>query len=95
MQVIARIGKLTALNGSTISASERKDCELQYLRAVAGMCSHPCSATCEESRDMVSVPGGILQVSSIPRAVQLVQKHPTCSSRDWQSSSRGLRLKCC
>ena len=82
MQVIARIGKLTALNGSTISASERKDCELQYLRAVAGKCSHPCSATCEEFRDAASAPQGIVQVSSNHRAVQLVQKHPTCSSHD-------------
>lgn len=36
MQVIARIGKLKVLNGSTISAVERKECEVQYLRELAG-----------------------------------------------------------
>ena len=36
MQVIARIGKLKVLNGSIISAVERKECEVQYLRESAG-----------------------------------------------------------
>ena len=36
LQVIARVAGLTRLNGSSISQSERKDAELQYLRQLTG-----------------------------------------------------------
>jgi len=36
LQVVARIGKLRVLNGSSISLNERKEAELQYLREIAG-----------------------------------------------------------
>ena len=36
LQIVARVGKLKVLNGSDISANERKECEVQYLREVIG-----------------------------------------------------------
>lgn len=36
LQVIARVGALSRLNGSSISRPERKDAELQYLRTLTG-----------------------------------------------------------
>ena len=36
MQVIARIGRLQVLNGSSISGTERKEAEVQFLREGAG-----------------------------------------------------------
>ncbi len=36
MQVIGRIGLLEKLNGSPISAAERRDAEIRYLRAAVG-----------------------------------------------------------
>lgn len=34
VQVIARVPGLTLLNGSTVDARERRDCELHYLRGL-------------------------------------------------------------
>lgn len=36
LQVIARIGRLQKLNGSVISAAERQDAEIRYLRRATG-----------------------------------------------------------
>ena len=35
-QVVARIGKLEKLNGSAVSAAERQDAEIRYLRRATG-----------------------------------------------------------
>lgn len=39
LQVIARIGRLQKLNGSVISAAERQDAEIRYLRRATGRTS--------------------------------------------------------
>ena len=36
LQVIARVGRLTRLNGSDVSTSERRDAEVRYLRTRTG-----------------------------------------------------------
>ncbi len=41
MQVIARVGGLTLLNGSEVHHYERRDSELQYLRRILGEVSYP------------------------------------------------------
>lgn len=37
MQVVARVPGLTLLNGSTVDARERRDCELHYLRGLLAL----------------------------------------------------------
>ena len=36
MQVIARLGSLVTVNATPVTAHERKDSELQYMRSVLG-----------------------------------------------------------
>ena len=37
MQVIARLGSLQTVNATPVTAYERKDSELRYMRSVLGM----------------------------------------------------------
>ena len=37
VQVIARLGSLVTVNAATVTAYERKDSELRYMRTVLGM----------------------------------------------------------
>jgi len=41
LQVIARVGGLTLLNGSEVHHYERRDSELQYLRRILGEAYNP------------------------------------------------------
>ncbi|GMH33419.1 hypothetical protein BSKO_01253 [Bryopsis sp. KO-2023] len=62
-EIVARVAKLTFLNGATVSSSERVDCERRYLSQVAGA----LSLGKENDRDDI--------LSSHPRYDDLVEVH--------------------
>lgn len=50
-QAIARLGRLTMLNASAVSAHERRDSELRYMRGVLGACQiwQRCCVVCQRA----------------------------------------------